>query len=59
MTSSTAVSHSGSSVGAAAAVPQPELGEVPMPALPGLGHWLASAPALGQHSAEILAELEA
>jgi crotonobetainyl-CoA:carnitine CoA-transferase CaiB-like acyl-CoA transferase len=29
-----------------------------MPALPGLGHWLAPAPALGAHTAEVLAELE-
>lgn len=44
-------------VGATAPVPQPELGEIPLPALPGLGHWSAPAPALGQHTEEILAEL--
>jgi formyl-CoA transferase len=44
-------------VGAAAAVPQPELGEIPMPALPGFGHWTVPAPRLGQHTEEILAEL--
>jgi formyl-CoA transferase len=44
-------------VGAAATVPQPELGEIPMPALPGFGHWTTPAPRLGEHSEEILAEL--
>jgi tripartite-type tricarboxylate transporter receptor subunit TctC len=39
------------------AVPQPELGAIPMPALPGLGHWLPPAPALGAHTAEVLAAL--
>jgi crotonobetainyl-CoA:carnitine CoA-transferase CaiB-like acyl-CoA transferase len=43
--------------GAAARIAQPQLGEVPLPALPGLGHWRAEAPALGQHTAEVLAEL--
>lgn len=46
-------------VGAAAPVQQPELGAIPFPALPGLGHWNAPAPGIGQHSAEILAELRA
>ncbi|MBB5691304.1 CoA transferase [Roseomonas alkaliterrae] len=45
--------------GAAARIAQPQLGEVPLPALPGLGHWRAEAPALGQHTAEVLAELGA
>jgi crotonobetainyl-CoA:carnitine CoA-transferase CaiB-like acyl-CoA transferase len=45
--------------GAASRVPQPQLGEVPLPMLPGLGHWHAPAPALGQHTAEVLAELGA
>jgi crotonobetainyl-CoA:carnitine CoA-transferase CaiB-like acyl-CoA transferase len=45
--------------GAASRVPQPQLGEVPLPMLPGLGHWQAPAPALGQHTAEVLAELGA
>jgi formyl-CoA transferase len=43
--------------GAAARVAQPQLGEVPLPMLPGLGHWHALAPALGQHTAEVLAEM--
>jgi formyl-CoA transferase len=43
--------------GAAARVAQPQLGEVPLPMLPGLGHWHAPAPALGQHTEEVLAEL--
>ncbi len=43
--------------GGAARVQQPQLGEVPLPMLPGLGHWHAPAPALGQHTTEVLAEL--
>lgn len=43
--------------GAASRVRQPQLGEVPLPILPGLGHWQALAPALGQHTAEVLAEI--
>jgi formyl-CoA transferase len=43
--------------GAAERIPQPQLGAVPLPMLPGLGHWVAEAPALGQHTAEVLAEL--
>ena len=44
-------------VGAVGMVPQPQLGQVPMPGIPGLGHWLAPAPALGQHTDQVLAEL--
>ena len=42
-----------------AAVPlaQPGLGTLPFPALPGLGPWSVPAPALGEHSREVLAEL--
>ena len=36
---------------------QPQLGAVPLPMLPGLGHFVAEAPALGQHTADVLAEL--
>jgi formyl-CoA transferase len=43
--------------GAAARLTQPELGELPLPMLPGLGHWQAPAPALGEHTQEVLAEL--
>lgn len=41
-----------------AAVPleQPGLGTLPLPALPGLGPWSVPAPALGAHTAEVLAE---
>jgi crotonobetainyl-CoA:carnitine CoA-transferase CaiB-like acyl-CoA transferase len=44
---------------AKAAVPleQPGLGTLPLPALPGLGPWSVPAPALGAHTAEVLAEL--
>jgi crotonobetainyl-CoA:carnitine CoA-transferase CaiB-like acyl-CoA transferase len=45
--------------GAAARIRQPQLGEVPLPMLPGLGHWHALAPTLGQHTTEILAEIGA
>jgi formyl-CoA transferase len=43
--------------GAASRVQQPQLGAVPLPMLPGLGHWGAQAPALGQHTLEVLAEI--
>lgn len=43
--------------GAAGMLHQPELGSLPMPALPGLGHWLAPAPALGADTAAVLREL--
>ncbi|MCS6890224.1 MAG: CoA transferase [Rhodovarius sp.] len=45
--------------GAAPRMHQPELGELPMPVLPGIGPLLAPAPALGQHTAEILESLGA
>ena len=45
-------------VGAMGAVAQPQLGSVPIPGLPGLGHWSARAPALGEHTQEVLAELD-
>lgn len=45
--------------GGASRVPQPQLGEVPLPILPGLGHWQALAPSLGQHTAEVLKEIGA
>ncbi len=45
--------------GAVATVEQPGLGALPFPVLPGLGAWTAPAPALGEHTAEVLAELEA
>jgi formyl-CoA transferase len=43
-------------VGATAAVAQPGLGTLPFPVLPGLGAWTAPAPALGEHTAEVLPE---
>lgn len=46
-------------VGAAPMMAQPELGEMPMPSLPGLGAWVAPAPALGADTAAVLAELAA
>jgi formyl-CoA transferase len=43
--------------GAAPALDQPGLGRLPFPVLPGLGPWVEPAPSLGQHTAEVLAEL--
>lgn len=43
-------------VGAAVPVEQPGLGSLPFPVLPGLGPWTVPAPALGQHTAEVLSE---
>jgi formyl-CoA transferase len=43
--------------GAAARIAQPRLGAVPLPMLPGLGHFHAPAPGLGEHTAQVLAEL--
>jgi len=44
-------------VKAAPPLEQPGLGTLPLPALPGLGPWSVPAPALGAHTAEVLAEL--
>jgi formyl-CoA transferase len=43
--------------GAMAMVHQPGLGDLPFPVLPGLGPWTAPAPALGEHTDAVLAEL--
>ena len=43
--------------GATAMVRQKQLGEVPMPGIPGHGHWGEPAPALGEHTAQVLAEI--
>jgi formyl-CoA transferase len=45
--------------GAAARIAQAQLGVVPLPMLPGLGHFHAPAPALGEHTQEVLAGLPA
>ncbi len=42
---------------AVVALEQPGLGTLPLPVLPGLGPWSVPAPALGAHTAEVLAEL--
>jgi formyl-CoA transferase len=42
--------------GAAAPLEQPGLGTLPLPALPGLGAWNVPAPALGEHTEEVLRE---
>lgn len=44
-------------VGAVVPLEQPGLGTLPFPALPGLGPWSVPAPALGEHTTEVLAEL--
>jgi formyl-CoA transferase len=44
-------------VGAVLPLEQPGLGTLNFPALPGLGPWSVPAPALGEHTAEVLAEL--
>jgi formyl-CoA transferase len=44
-------------VGAAVPLEQPGLGTLSFPTLPGLGPWSVPAPALGEHTAEVLAEL--
>jgi len=44
-------------VGIAPRMAQPGLGELPVPAMPGLGAWTAPAPALGEHTAALLAEI--
>jgi len=44
-------------IGAAPLMDQPGLGALPVPAIPGIGPWTAPAPALGEHTAQVLAEL--
>ncbi len=44
--------------GAAVEFEQPGFGPLTFPALPGLGPWSVPAPALGEHTAEVLRELE-
>jgi formyl-CoA transferase len=44
-------------VGAAVPLAQPGLGTLPYPQLPGLGAWSVPAPALGEHTEAVLAEL--
>ncbi|MBL6454964.1 CoA transferase [Belnapia sp. T6] len=44
-------------VGAAVPLDQPGLGTLPFPKLPGLGPWSVAAPALGEHTEAVLAEL--
>jgi formyl-CoA transferase len=44
-------------VGAAPLFAQPGLGRLPLPAIPGFGAFAAAAPALGEHTEAVLAEL--
>jgi formyl-CoA transferase len=46
-------------IGAAQMMQQPGLGTLPMSLIPGLGAQLAAAPGIGEHTAEILAEIGA
>jgi len=43
--------------GAVVPLHQPGLGTLPFPVLPGLGPWSVPAPGLGEHTAEVLAEI--
>ena len=44
-------------VGAAVQLEQPGQGTLPFPKLPGIGAWSVPAPALGEHTEAVLAEL--
>ena len=44
-------------IGAAVPLEQPGLGTLPFPSLPGLGPWSVPAPALGEHTEEVLREI--
>jgi formyl-CoA transferase len=44
-------------VGAAVPLAQPGLGTLPFPQLPGLGPWSVPAPALGEHTEDVLREI--
>ncbi len=44
-------------INAAPLMDQPGLGALPVPAIPGIGPWTEPAPALGEHTAQVLAEL--
>lgn len=44
-------------INAAPLMQQPGLGAIPVPAIPGIGPWTEPAPALGEHTGRILAEI--